>query len=194
MPFDFDGMNESLLQAYSRTADKYPFLQRLTSRVKPVLSSETMAYTHIAGVYTYMTGEANVNLVFPDYSLVFTAAHELAHQRGIARENEANFVAFLVCINADDAYLQYAGYMNMLEYLMNALAAADRDLFNDLLSACDKALLREIVAYNEIFEKYSDSVVGEISGAINDAYLQSQGTPGARSYGMVVDLAVAYYR
>ena len=194
MPFDFVGMNERLLAAYDRLSDEHPFLQRLQSRVKPVLGSEAMAYTHIAGVYTYMTGEANVNLVFPDYSLVFTSAHELAHQRGIARENEANFIAFLVCIGSEDVYLQYAGYMNMLEYLINALAVADRDLLDTLLSECDDALLYEIIAYNKVFEKYSDSVVGDISGAINDAYLQSQGTPGYRSYGMVVDLAVAYYR
>jgi hypothetical protein len=194
MPFDFREMNDRLMTAYGRLSDRHPFLQRLSSRVKPVLGSEAMAYTHIAGVYTYMTGEANVNLVFPDYSLVFTSAHELAHQRGIARENEANFIAFLVCIESEDVYVQYAGYMNMLEYLINALAVADRDLLNTLLDDCDDALLYEMIAYNKVFEKYSDSVVGDISSAINDAYLQSQGTPGYRSYGMVVDLAVAYYR
>ncbi len=194
MPFDFVEMNDRLMSAYAKLSARHPFLQRLSSRVKPVFGSEAMAYTHIAGVYTYMTGEANVNLVFPDYSLVFTSAHELAHQRGIARENEANFIAFLVCIESDDVYLQYAGYMNMLEYLINALAVADRELLNDLLDGCDDALLSEMIAYNKVFEKYSDSVVGDISSAINDAYLQSQGTPGYRSYGMVVDLAVAYYR
>lgn len=194
MPHDFAEMNDALHASYTRLSEKYPFLQQHSGRVKPVLGSEAMAYTHIAGLYTYMTGEANVNLVFPDYSLVFTSAHEMAHQRGIARENEANFIAFLVCINSEDAYLQYAGYLNMFEYLVNALALADRDMLDTLLDECPDALLYEIIAYNEIFAEYRDSVVGEISGAINDAYLQSQGTPGTRSYGMVVDLAVAYYR
>lgn len=194
MPYSFGEMNDRLLVAYDRLSEKHPFLHRMGSRVKPVLNSEAMAYTHIAGVYTYMTGEANVNLVFPDYALVFTSAHELAHQRGIARENEANFVAFLVCIGSEDVYLQYAGYLNMLEYLINALAVADLDRLDALLDGCPNDLLYEMIAYNEIFDQYRDSVVGEISGSINDAYLQSQGTPGTRSYGMVVDLAVAYYR
>jgi hypothetical protein len=53
----------------------------------------------------------------------------------------------------------------------------------------------EMVAYNEFFEKYRDNVVADISGAVNDSYLQSQGqSAGSRSYGMVVDLAVAYYK
>ena len=82
----------------------------------------------------------------------------------------------------------------MLEYLINALAVADLDRLDALLDGCPNDLLYEMIAYNEIFDQYRDSVVGEISGSINDAYLQSQGTPGTRSYGMVVDLAVAYYR
>ena len=44
-----------------------------------------------------------------------------------------------------------------------------------------------------LYEKYSDNVVGDISGAINDAYLQANGTQGSVSYGLVVDLAVAYF-
>ena len=33
-----------------------------------------------------------------------------------------------------------------------------------------------------------------VVGTVNDSYLQSQGTPGTKSYGMVVDLAVAYHK
>jgi hypothetical protein len=36
--------------------------------------------------------------------------------------------------------------------------------------------------------------VSQVSGSINNSYLQSQGTPGTKSYGMVVDLAVAYFK
>jgi hypothetical protein len=43
------------------------------------------------------------------------------------------------------------------------------------------------------FDKYRESTVSEVSGAINNSYLQLQGTEGTRSYGLVVDLAVAYY-
>ena len=59
---------------------------------------------------------------------------------------------------------------------------------------CSPKVRAEMIAYSEFYDQYRDSVLGEISGAVNDAYLQMQGTPGTRSYGMVVDLAVAYYR
>lgn len=109
MPYSLEEMNDKLLDAYDTVSDQYSFIPRLRSRVKPVVLSEPWSYTHITGVYTYFTGEANINVNFPDYTIPFTAAHELAHQRGIAREDEANFVAFLVCINSDDPYIRYSG-------------------------------------------------------------------------------------
>ncbi len=185
--------NNLLLDSYSKLSDEYEFLPRLTSFVKPVMLSKPMTYTHISGVYTFFTGEANVNTNAPEYSIPYTIAHELAHQRGIAREDEANFIAFLVCINADDPYLQYCGYMNLCEYVLNALYSADQKLWEETYRKLNNRAIYEMIEYNKFYEKYRDNVVGEISGAINDAYLQANGTVGSRSYGLVVDLAVAYY-
>jgi hypothetical protein len=82
----------------------------------------------------------------------------------------------------------------MMEYVASALYQADPSLYKELVKEYARPVRQEINAYWDFYEKYQDSVVGEISGAVNDAYLQLQGTPGTRSYGMVVDLAVAYYK
>ena len=51
-----------------------------------------------------------------------------------------------------------------------------------------------MVAYSEFFDKYRDAKAGEVSSAINNAYLVANGNPaGTKSYGLVVDLAVAYF-
>lgn len=193
MPYSIGQMNKLLLEAYDKAADKYTFLPRLSSRIKPIALSEPMTYTHISGMYTYYTGEANLNINFPDYNLPFTAAHELAHQRGILPENEANFVAFLVCAESDDAYIRYSGYVNMYEYLNSALYSADYDTFADVYSSLDARVRGEMVAYNEFFAKYRDNAAADISSAMNDNYLKAQGVEaGEKSYGMVVDLACAY--
>ena len=53
----------------------------------------------------------------------------------------------------------------------------------------------DLRCYSEFFDKYRDSVASEVSDAVNDTYLKGQGqTAGSASYGMVVDLAVAYYK
>ena len=192
-PHTIREMNNILLDSYDKLSDDFDFLPRLTSYVKPIMLSEPMTYTHISGVYTFFTGEANVNTNCPDYCMPFTAAHELAHQRGISREDEANFIAFLVCSGSDDPYIRYCGYMNLCEYVLNALYGANQKLWEETYQKLDNRAIYEMIAYNKFYEKYQDNVVGEISGAINDAYLQANGTEGTRSYGLVVDLAVAFF-
>ncbi len=195
MPYSYAEMNKKLMKAYDKACDKYDFIDDFHSRVKPVMLSEPMSYTHITGIYTFFTGEANINANFPDYTIPFTAAHELAHQRGIAREEEANFVAFLVCMESDDAYIRYSGALNLYEYVVSALYSADKELYRENYRELPQSIIEERIAYSKFFDKYRNNTVAEISEATNNAYLQSQGaTQGVRSYGMVVDLAVAYYR
>ena len=199
MPYTFSEMNNKLMDAYKKTADKYDFISSHKSKVKPVLLSAPMSYAHFTGFYTFFTGEANVNVQFPDYTIPFTAAHELAHGRGIARENEANFIAFLVCMESNDNYIRYCGLLNMYEYVMSALYNADTEegkpLYNRIISQTDKRIRGELAAYAEFFEKYRTSAISEVSGAINDSFLKANGTEeGEKSYGLVVNLTVSYYK
>lgn len=194
MPYTLSEMSRKLNDAYEKACDKYPFISRLRSNVKFIVLSEPMTYTHISGVYTYYTGEANINTNFPDYSLPYTAAHELSHQRGIAREDEANFMAFLICMESDDPYIVYSGYMNLFEYVFTALYSADSELYYKLLDTMDLRIRYEMISYSKFFDKYRKSVASEVSGAVNDTFLKAQGqTEGTKSYGRVVDLAVAYF-
>lgn len=194
MPYSFDTMNEKLLDAYASFSEKHSFINSYSTLLKPIASSEAMSYTHITGVYTFFTGEANVNVNFPTYSMLYTAAHELAHQRGIAREDEANMIAFLVLLESDDPYIEYCAYLNMYEYVSSALYRADKELYRDAVSGLDAAVRKEQIAFNKFFDKYENSQASVVTGAINDAYLQTQGTEGKKSYGMVVDLTVAYFK
>lgn len=194
MPYSFSEMNDKLIEAYDLFSAEHDFINNYYSRLKPVLLSEAMSYAHITGIYTYFSGESNINVGFPDYTIPYTAAHELAHQRGIAREDEANMMAFLVSLYSDDTYIKYCAYVNMYEYVGNALRKADRDLYKKIASTLDTKVYDEQVAYSKFFKKYSKSVTSQISGTVNDIYLQSQGTQGQKSYGLVVDLTVAFLK
>ena len=194
MPYTLDEMNDRLLLAFDTVSAAHDFLPVLKSRVKPVMMSEAMSYTHITGVYTFFTGEANLNVAFPDYTIPYTAAHELAHQRGVAREDEANFVAFLVCIAAEDAYIRYCGYRNLYDHVISALYEADPSQYAKLNGYVPRAIRREQSAYSAFFDPYRDSAASQVTETVNDTFLTIQGTEGTKSYGMVVDLAVAYYR
>lgn len=193
MPYSFAEMNDKLNDAYSKVCGEYDFILDYNSSVKPVIASKVLSYAHILGVYTYYTGESNVNIDFPDFNTPYTAAHEMSHQRGFSREDEANFMAYLVCVSSDDAYIRYSGYMNMFQYVMNALYSADKESYRDIYLRQNIEIQYELVAYRDFYKQYEKNVVAEVSGTVNDKYLQSQGqTAGTKSYGLVVDLMVAY--
>lgn len=194
MPYGLNELNDKLVSAYDKFCEEYSFVRNFDSNIKPVMLSEAMSYTHITGVYTFFTGEANINAVFPDYTIPFTAAHELAHQRGIAREDEANMIAFLVCSMSDDPYIKYSAYVNMYEYMISALRKADADLYKTARAQLSEKIYNEQVAYSRFFKKYQKSVAATVSDKVNDTYLKTQGTVGSASYGMVVDLSVAYFK
>ncbi len=85
MPFSHREMNRALVRAYRTLKADYPFISSFAVGTKQVALSRPMAYTGITGVYSFFTGEANLNVSYPDYANAFTAAHEMAHARGIAQ-------------------------------------------------------------------------------------------------------------
>ncbi len=194
MPYSYREMNRRLLSSYAALAKEHSFLSRLPVGTKRVLLSRPMTYTGITGVYTFFTGEANVNTTYPDYATAFTAAHEMAHQRGIAREDEANFIAFLACVESEDAFLRYAGYLNMLQYMLGALYQADREAYLEIARAYPTVVRLDLLAYNAVYDAFDGSLIGDISEGVNDSYLQIMGTEGTASYSLVTRLCVAYLR
>ena len=188
MPYDFQTLKQIIRKGY---AQLMPALPPVLS-IKPVALSEPWTYMHISGMYMPLTGESNLNMNFPDYTLAFTACHETAHQLGIAYESEANFYAFLACLYAEDDYLRYAGCVNLLEYLMADLSAKD---LQTLFQSMDAGIIGEWRAYSAFFEKYRASTAAKLSDSVNDGYLKSQGVAsGTANYSEVSRLAAAYLK
>ena len=192
-PLSFSELTESLNAAFRNVGNTAPFLAQFYSKPKPLLVSEPFSYTNITGVYSFFTGEANINVNYPDYTVPFTVAHEMAHQRGISREDEANFVAFLVCAASEEAYIRYSGYLNLLEYVNNALARSDGEVFAEAWGMLSPRVQEEIRAFNVFYQRYQNTVVKDVFEAVNDAYLKGNGTQGTVSYSMVARLACLYF-
>lgn len=193
MPYSIGVLSDKLSLSYRNLASSYSFLKTYTTRAKPVLFSTVMSDAGIMGIYSFFSGEPNVNVEYPDYTLPFTAAHEFAHARGISRENEANFTAFLVCINSDDAYIRYSGYLNMYEYLSSALYSLDKDTYLELKDGLSDNARLDLIASRRVSEEHKDTLIGKINNKLNDFYLKSNGTEGVVTYGYVVRLSVSYY-
>ena len=193
MPYSTDELSRKISAAYDSLSEKYDFIPGYSSRVKPIATKDAMSQLHILGIYSYFTGESNINVHYPDFNIPYTTAHEFAHQRGIAREDEANFIAFLVCLESDDDFIRYSAYVRLYDYVASALYRTDKDRYYDLLDGMSDAVRGELIADSEVYERFADNLLGKISNKINDLYLKANGTEGEISYGLVTRLAVAYY-
>ncbi len=193
--YSMDEISEKICESYSDFSKEYGFVPDFKSRVKGVGEggSIIMSYLGISGIYTYFTGESNVNTAYPDYDVVFTSAHELSHQRGVLRENEANFMAYIICSRSEDPYLRYSAALNLYGYIASALYRTNEELYYEISKTLPIMARGDINASNKVSRKYGDTFIADISSFINDLFLKSNGTDGVVTYGRVVTLAVSYF-
>ena len=157
---------------------------------KAVALSVPMSYLGITGIYFPFTGEANVNVNIPAYEIPVTMAHEMAHAKGVARENEANVAAYVLCITAEDPYLQYSGLMNAAAVMLNSLPEEE---YEELRSRLAPEILREYSNAGAHYAQY-DGWAEAVSSFFNDLFLKSNGVAGGtRSYGRTAESLVALY-
>jgi hypothetical protein len=192
-----DGKAQVLNRAtagYLEAAELYPQLGGRYGKPKGVFFSEILSYMGLSGVYFPFTGEANVNISIPDSMLPVTVCHEMAHQRGFAREDEANYIAYLTCKFNPDPEFQYSGTLLAVIYAMNMMKTVDGERYLDLKKEYSNELQKDLANITLYWAKYQ-SVIGRISNQINDSFLKSNGqVAGVYSYNQMVNLLIAERR
>ncbi|MGE4284955.1 MAG: DUF3810 domain-containing protein [Clostridia bacterium] len=181
-------------KGYDVSAQIYKELGGRYGPPKGIMLSNIMAYSGIWGVFSPFTAEANVNMSIPSSLLASTACHEMAHQRGFAREDEANYIAYLSCSMHPDYDFQYSGVLLALINAMNALYQQDYDAYKNLRSEYNEGLerdMQDIINYNKRYQGYVEKKFSKA----NDLYLKANNQKqGELSYGRMVDLLIAEYR
>ncbi|MGH4120835.1 DUF3810 domain-containing protein [Clostridium sp.] len=194
LPYDKSYMLKTAYLGYDEASLKYPKLRGNYGTPKSILLSIPMCYTGITGFYFPFTNEANVNTALPDSISPFTTAHEMAHQRGFAKEDETNYIAYIACINHPDKNFKYSGTLSALSYSFNALKKIDIKKFDELILSCSRGVLNDL-NYNKRFWKGYSGTVEAIGDTMNDTYLKAQNQEsGTKSYGAMVDLLLAERR
>ncbi len=179
---------------YDILSNRFSFLAGEYGRPKPVLLSRLMSWTRIIGLYTVTTAEANIDVDMTDVEIPFTALHEMAHQRGIAREDEANAVAWFASRVHPDPDHRYSGAVQAYLYAANALHGVDPEAWNTARSHLSAGVMRDLQAQSAYWARF-DSIVDKVAEKANDAWLKSNGqTDGVRSYGRMVDIMLAEYQ
>lgn len=161
---------------------------------KPLLSSIVFTWLGIGGFYFPFTAEANINALQPEWQRVFTFAHEKAHQRFVASEDEANFAGFLACVYAEDPFVQYGGWMFAQRQILFVLTANDPYRLIGILERRHPGVQRDVNFGKAFWDRYygTATVVGK---AVNDGYLRLNGVRGGiHSYSASLVLVVEWLR
>jgi hypothetical protein len=167
------------------------FAYRVRS-VKASVFSYPGLYIGFAGYYNPFTGEAQVNIRDPSFTLPYTACHEMGHQLGYAKENEANFIGFLAATASPDPAVRYSTYLDLYQYAFRELYFRDSVLarnYRGMLAPGVRYDLRELQRFNR---KYENELEPQIWAAYS-RYLRANGQPhGVNTYSEVTAWLIAF--
>lgn len=187
-------IREKVVEAANAFGDRNDFYQSRGFAAKSFLSSPLMTYTHLSGVYGFFTGEANVNTNYPHFIVTATCAHETCHSRGIAPENECNFLAAVILMESRDPYLRYCGASFVMDDLLSVCNKLDRERAQEIMAKTDPILRLDWAAYSRFFDRYRDNTAAKVADTANSTYLKAMGQKeGTVSYSRIIRLTAAYF-
>ena len=162
-----------------------------TINIKPSLYSRIMSDTGILGYYNPFTSEVQFNPHLPDTYIPFTLAHESAHQIGFAREQEANFIGFLIGKNAENPDLKYSTDYFVLKNLLNYYADKNPDYVRRILQKYPTGMKRDRLN-EKAFAKRHEGWLDRFFGISNDLFLKSNKQEGSVTYSYFINLLIQY--
>lgn len=180
------------IDAYEKVVIHYPALGYRFSSVKPSMFSYLGNYMGFTGYYNPFSGEAQTNTTVPSFIQPFTTCHEIGHQLGYAKENEASFAGFLAARSSLNPAFQYSVYFEMYSYAMRELYKRDtlrvkefKKQLHPNVKEDYEAIRRFYLKYENPFEPFIRKLYGH--------YLKANAQPeGLRSYNEVVAMLVAH--
>ena len=144
------------------------------------------------GVTVSLTGESAVNPNIPDQGIPFAMAHEMAHRLCIAREDDANFSAFLACSENDDVEYLYSGYFMAYRFCIAALESVDAAAAETVASGCSETLLADLQGYDRYFDENRDEKMTMLVTEVTDTYEEATTDETVR-YSSVCDYLVNWH-
>ena len=202
-------MADKAREQMERLGETYPQLKGYYPRPKAMFFSDFMCQQYMQGYYFPFSMEANYNDVMHILNIPSTMCHELAHLRGYIYEDEANFIGYLACVESDDPFFQYAGYLSVLTYLNNDLYYAWRDsrkAYQEAVKELPPVAVSEQVWEDNVFVTQEEwdringkalidtEVVDKAADVFIDVNLKVNGiSDGKVSYSRVVKLLLQYY-
>lgn len=193
IPYSKDEIFEKTIVGYANISKDYPELIYKGESLKRSLYSIPLSYMGFNGYLNPLTGEAQVNTQIVSYKIPTTASHEIGHQLGFAKENEANFIACLSTMNHPDAYFRYSGYTFALRYCLSELYRRDPEKFETLKAKMNPGILENYREVEDFWLAHQNPFEPLFQAFYNRFLIVNNQADGMKSYSYVVALLVNYF-
>lgn len=190
-------------KAMQNLGEEYDQLSGYYVTPKFLSASEFFSQQYIMGYYFPFSLEANINSVMHVTNVAPTVCHELSHTKGFIYEDDANFIGFLACIESDDVFLQYCGYLSVLNYVNNDFYESinkNKNVYkkhvriSDLVAGDNIFLTKEDWEVVEKKAVVKTSTVKKVSNTLMETSLKLNGVEeGMQQYNKVVNQLLDYY-
>lgn len=161
--------------------------------IKKSLLTVPLTYMGYGGYLNPISGEAQTNGYIDFYKAPVLILHEMAHQLGYAKENEANYIAINAGKVHTDLYFQYSANIFALNYLLGELAVNDRKAFETARASLRPGILLNYSELRAFWQQY-EGIIEDVSQAAYNQYLKANNQPdGMQTYSYVVALLVNEY-
>ncbi len=182
------------VEAYKEVANEFPFLKYKPKSIKPSIFSYLGNYIGFQGYYNPFSGEGQVNTTIPRFLEPYVTTHEMAHQLGYGKENEANFVGFLACRAYNSNVYRYSAYYDMYNYAIGEVARRDTTLAKTIHEKVHPQVKKDRQEFINFYRKYRNPIEPIVMWGYGH-FLKANNQPaGKRSYNEVVAWLIAYYK
>ncbi len=182
-------------EAYRLAQTTYPFLNYTAPSIKPSLFTPVGHLFGFTGYYNPFSAEAQLKTTVPVFLKPFVVTHEIAHQLGYAKENEASFVAYLTCKASADINFLYSAYF---ELYRDALFECRLTPNKELTQTIRKNIHPRVRWDNHDLQLYllrNRNLVEPFMTGVYDQYLKLNNQPkGRATYNEVIAYLIAYMK
>lgn len=178
-PYTFSEINDLLINEFSKLDSNY--FSEFTPKAKQLTFSSIFTELHFTGVFFAPTGEASINNQLSAVELPHTMAHEIAHSKGIFREDDANLVAMYVTLTSENEYLRYSSYYHNFSSLLRIYAQTDYDKYLENYFLLNEDIRTEYGAISKFWNDHN--FFAKVGQFFNDIYLKINGNKdGIKDY------------
>lgn len=182
------------ISSYVNLHKHRPWISYSQPSLKPSLFSYLGNYMGYTGYYNPFTGEAQVNTTVPTFVQPFTACHEIGHQLGYAKENEANFAGFLSARTSKDPAFLYSVYFELYSYGRPFLYYADSMALKRCDSLLNPGVKKDFKELRSFYERHANPIEVVIDKLYGN-YLKANEQPdGKMTYNKVILWLAVYFK